>query len=219
MINCKDCEKLCCKDSMMPIEVQLEDLKLIAKEKKLTLDKAFDIYCRIAPFTVQPPSLYRVGIALKNPCAFLGDGCKIYDIRPSTCRLFPENVAADEKRKESMQNRYPCVLDAKVDAKELEKLKNKIEKDKEETDKKIFSSKLFLIELKHYKNESLRLHASMKELENKNMTEQAQVFFVRKMHMLDQIMNSGVAKYIDYKHEKAINMDMRKFVLTNLKNL
>ncbi len=82
---CERCGTCCATGN--PIRLSQEDISLIARHLKIPLNKA------IKKLTI--PDLARPGVLnfkKINPCKFydpVQKGCKIYDARPWSCRIFP----------------------------------------------------------------------------------------------------------------------------------
>jgi hypothetical protein len=77
--NCRRCGK-CCRNSK-PIGVQDREVWQIARFLKVPSVVAREIYFARGSDRQ---------IVMKDPCPFLTDeGCRIYDVRPRTCRNFP----------------------------------------------------------------------------------------------------------------------------------
>lgn len=85
IFECQRCGNCCTTGD--PIRLKPEDLAAIAKSLKIPLNKALKKY------TIQDPEKAGV-LDFKHilPCKFYNlsaKGCKIYDIRPWSCRIFP----------------------------------------------------------------------------------------------------------------------------------
>jgi len=111
-----DCERICCQDVALQVEVSLFDLIGLALALDERPSHLFRAHCRFAPFnTAHGLFVRRVGIELARPCAF-HDGrlCRAHAGRPVACALFPESVYLSPRwRKQYVGSdrfcRYACM--------------------------------------------------------------------------------------------------------------
>lgn len=85
IFECQRCGNCCTTGD--PIRLRLEDVALLARGLKIPLNKALKKY------TIKDPQKEGV-LNFKHilPCKFydpLAKGCKLYDVRPWSCRIFP----------------------------------------------------------------------------------------------------------------------------------
>jgi len=109
----------CCED--MPVELLLADMERIAAHLSMNVVEFFDRYCGVYSLPAGETSApaistgsdvcpgFPVTIGMPPPCPFLsGKKCRIHEVRPLNCRLFPEKILYNDET-EFWKGLYPCM--------------------------------------------------------------------------------------------------------------
>jgi len=114
--QCEENCGMCCETKYMMIEITVNDMEVISQHIGVSVHDFFKEHCIVYP---DPPlwesaalgGMSRIAIGLKIPCPFLSAAkeCEIYDLRPISCRAFPEEFALREIDKELRVADYPCL--------------------------------------------------------------------------------------------------------------
>ncbi len=97
LYGCQNCGMCCMTDAPL---LSSSEIKIISKMKRLDEKKFLGEYCMMRPLPiVEKRTRVRSwinGFVLKTPCPFrIYKKCKIYQIRPSICRMFPFIIRFD----------------------------------------------------------------------------------------------------------------------------
>jgi Fe-S-cluster containining protein len=144
----------CCSDPGAPLELVLSDIERIATVLGLICEDFFKIFGGVLWSNIPGTPAVIPSTGLPFPCKFLKEGkCKIYEVRPLHCRLFPERLYIDsspQKYESFYKAGYECVDEGlTLDEGRALELTGLIEKDQRELERtaEFFRNEDFIYEL------------------------------------------------------------------------
>ncbi|MBI4616811.1 MAG: YkgJ family cysteine cluster protein [Planctomycetes bacterium] len=104
----------CCEDPACPLELTVLDIARLLRHLRSPGSTFYDTYCTVLWNQIPQTRWFVPAVGLAFPCRCLDAGrCRVYDVRPLRCRLFPEHLLTrrDALAQDYANQGYRCFED------------------------------------------------------------------------------------------------------------
>jgi Fe-S-cluster containining protein len=169
-----DCNAPGCRKAGIIVEVTLFDLIKLGRFLNTPVSHLFSQHCRLGLTVCKYNIRYmNLLIKMKKPCLFLsGNQCSVHDVKPLSCRLFPElyqiQGVLPELSKRPLFHSFPCMRKPSVVSEMRKKAIRKLERmslhEQALSYAYLFGIPNFIIDKKHLRKKLRQIHPKHRKL-------------------------------------------------------